>query len=110
MRWLGATLVFLAELSLLASMVWWPLAALDGPASWALAVVLPVAVATLWGVYLSPRASRPIAPAPTVVARTLLLLAALPLYADLGAWALVAAHALAVVVGTALSLWRPLPA
>ncbi|WP_062522643.1 DUF2568 domain-containing protein [Demequina silvatica] len=110
MRWFGATLVFLAELSLLFSLAWWPLAALDGPLSWALAVALPVAVAVFWGTFLSPKARRPLGRIPTIVARTLILLAALPLYAVLGAPILFGVHAVAVVAGTVITAARPLPA
>ncbi|MDN4476946.1 DUF2568 domain-containing protein [Demequina sp. SYSU T00192] len=109
MRWFGASLVFLAELSLLLALAWWPLARFDGPLSWALAAALPIAVAVFWGTFLSPKARRPVGRIPTLVARTLILLAALPLYWVLGAPLLFGVHAAAVVVGTVLTGGRPAP-
>ncbi len=107
MRWLGAALIFYAELSLLVALVWWPLAALNGPRSWVLAIALPVAVAALWGAYLSPKARRRLGPTPTLIARTLILASGGLLYAGLGAGIAMWLHLAAWGLGTAISIWWP---
>ncbi len=59
-------------------------------------VALPVAVAVLWGLFLAPKARLPMPPAPTVVARMLLLFGGAVAAWLVGFWWL-------AVVGTALA-------
>ena len=62
MLWAGATMVFLTELAALVGLAlggW----SMPGP-TWArvlLAALLPVVAAAVWGTFLAPRASRPLA-------------------------------------------------
>ncbi|SEJ26395.1 DUF2568 domain-containing protein [Demequina mangrovi] len=107
MRWLGAGLVFLSELTLLTALAWWPVAAIGGALGWVLAVVAPVAVAAFWGVFLSPRARRPIGSVPTLVARMMLLTAGSLLYASLGAGIMLWIHTAAWAIGTPVSVAWP---
>jgi hypothetical protein len=82
MKTFGAGLVFLAELGMYAgySVLGWSLA--QGVLGVVLTVALPVAVAVVWGLFLAPKAMRPMSTAPAVVLRLALLLGG-----ALGAWA-----------------------
>jgi hypothetical protein len=102
MKTFGAGLVFLAELGMYAgySVLGWSLA--QGVLGVVLAVALPVTVAVVWGLFLAPKAMRPMPAAPTVVLRLALMLGG-----ALGAWAagfwwLGVAVAVLAVVGTLL--------
>jgi Protein of unknown function (DUF2568) len=51
---------FCLELAMLAALAALGFAVADGVLQWLLAVALPLVAATLWGVYMSPKASRPL--------------------------------------------------
>lgn len=82
LAWMGGTLVFATEVGMLVGFGVWGFATLDGPVEWVAGVGLPLAVATFWGVFLAPKATRP-APEPvaTVMRAGLFTTAAALLYA-----------------------------
>ena len=104
MKNLGKALVFLAELGMLAGLALWGFSLADGTAAWALAVAVPGAVAAFWGVFLSPRALKPLQPAivPIFLRLDLLLLGAAAAYFS-GAKVLGITTAAATFVGTMLA-------
>lgn len=108
MRWAGATLVFLTELSLLFALGWWCLVAFDDGAQWPFAIAVPAVVAAFWGWFLSPKARRPVGPVATLVARTLFLATASMIYAAVGAWVPFWLHSAALVLGTVVTTLAPL--
>jgi hypothetical protein len=74
MKWLGGTLVFLAELAMIAGMFWWGYTQFDGYWSWLIGLSIPFFVSVIWSVSLSPRAPRPLpTPLKTTVRLALLL-------------------------------------
>lgn len=75
MKSLGAALVFLAEIGMLAGFVVLGLSIGDSPLSVVLAIVMPAVVAVLWGVFLAPRAPRRLPSFVGAVCRLVLLLA-----------------------------------
>lgn len=79
MRFFGASLVFIAELGMLAGFAVAGWHAADGILAWVLAVVLPAAAALMWGMFLAPRARRPLKPklVATIVRLDMLLIGAL---------------------------------
>ena len=106
MRWIGGGLIFLAELGMPSALAWLGVALIGGALGWAAGIVAALAVALLWGTFLSPKARRPLAPAATLAARTLLLLAGAIAFLAAGSAALAIAQAAAVVVGTVLmAIW-----
>ncbi|HZJ40080.1 MAG TPA: DUF2568 domain-containing protein, partial [Demequina sp.] len=74
MKAFGAALVFLAELGMYAAFAVLGLSLATGVRGVVLGVALPVAVAGFWGVFLSPRAPRPLPRALKVMVQLLLLL------------------------------------
>jgi hypothetical protein len=50
---------FALELAMLASLGYYGFAQFDGIASWLLGLGLPIVAATVWGVFVSPKASHP---------------------------------------------------
>jgi len=103
MKLFGAGLVFLAELGMYAgySVLGWSLA--RGFLGVVLAAALPVAVAVTWGLFLAPKALRPMPPAPTVVMRLLLLLGGALAAWVVGFWWLGLVVAVLALVGTVLA-------
>lgn len=102
MKWFGAGLVFLSELGMYVCLVVAAVAALDAPWRLALAIAAPVLVATFWGMYLSPKARRPL-PAPvTVTLRFALVLGSAAAGIAAGAVWLGVATAALILVGTPL--------
>jgi hypothetical protein len=75
MKWLGGTLVFLAELSMLAGLFWWGYTTFDGYWGWLIGLSVPFFVSVIWSLSLSPRAPRPL-PTPVKVSTRLVLLLA----------------------------------
>ncbi len=103
MKWTGATLVFLAELGMLAGFAWWGWTVADGVWSVALAVALVAVVAAVWGAFLSPKAPRTLRPPFALLLRIdLLLLGAVAAYAG-GARALGIVTAVFALLGTAMT-------
>lgn len=103
MKTIGAGLVFLAELGMYVgyAVLGWSLA--GGALGVLLAVALPVTVAVMWGLFLSPKAMRSMPPAPTVVVRlTLMLGGALGAWVA-GFWWLGLVVAVLAVMGTVLA-------
>lgn len=100
MKWFGATLVFVAELGMLAGFAWWGYHAADGVAGWALAVAVPLVVATVWGQFLAPKAPRRLkGPLLAFVRFDALLLGAVAAYVS-GATVLGVGTAACAAVGT----------
>jgi hypothetical protein len=77
--WIGASLTFATEIGMLIAFGVWGYTTLDGALGWGAAIGLPAIVATVWGVYLSPKASHPIPVALTQAFRAALFLFAVAL-------------------------------
>jgi len=75
MKWLGGTLVFLAELSMFAGLFWWGYTTFDGYWGWLIGLSIPFFVSVIWSLSLSPRAPRPF-PTPLKIGVRLILLMA----------------------------------
>jgi len=105
MKWFGGTLVFLAELSMLAGLFWWGYSEFDGYWRWLIGLSVPFFVSVIWSVSLSPKAPRPFpAPIKTTVRLILLLAgAAAWWFADQQTVAIITAAA--ALIGTAIA-WR----
>ncbi|NTV40535.1 MAG: YrdB family protein, partial [Demequinaceae bacterium] len=102
-KWVGATLVFLAELGMLAGLAWWGFRAADGAAAWLLAVALPSVAVTLWGQFLAPKAPRRLKGIMLPFVRlNVLLVGALAAYLS-GAPVLGVATAACAIVGAAMA-------
>lgn len=108
MKWLGGTLVFLAELAMYAGMFWWGYTTFDGFWSWLVGLSIPFFVSVLWSLTLSPKASRPLPTPAKVTTRLVLLLA------GAAAWWLTDLHlagiatAASALVGTAIAARYPI--
>ena len=73
MKWLGGTLVFLAELAMYAGLFWWGYTTFDGYWSWLIGLSIPFFVSVFWSLCLSPKAPRPL-PTPLKITTRLVLL------------------------------------
>ena len=59
-RGLALAVRFACELSMLAALAWWGSRAVDGPARWVVAIAAPAAAAVVWGLFVAPKAPRPV--------------------------------------------------
>ncbi len=109
MRAFGAALIFLTEVSTLVALAWLSVAAIGGWLGWVVAAAGVAAVAVLWGRFRSPPASPPLAPTPTLAARTLILLSGAFAFAAVGLWLAAGIHAGVVIIGTSLAGTTSLP-
>jgi len=106
--WVGGTLIFIAELAMLVAIGYWAFHAFDGAVQWVVGLGVPLAVAVVWGLFFSPKASVTMPKAAKLVGRTLILLAG-----PAALWAsdqteLAIALAAVIVVGTVLTWgWEP---
>ena len=91
MKWLGGTLVFLAELSMFAGLFWWGYTTFDGYWGWLIGLSIPFFVSVIWSLSLSPRAPRPF-PTPLKIGVRLILL-----IAGAVAWWLADQHLVAII-------------
>ena len=91
MKWLGGTLVFLAELAMYAGFFWWGYTNFDGYWSWLWGLSIPFFVSVIWSVSLSPKAPRPF-PRPMKIGVRLILL-----LAGAAAWWLTDQHVVAII-------------
>lgn len=73
MRPLNDVLRFLIELCALAALAVWGFETADGLAQWLLGLGAPLVFAVVWGVYMSPKAARPIVGDPSRVLAEILL-------------------------------------
>ncbi len=82
-RALNLALSFLIELAMLAALSYWGFVVGDSLlSSLSLAVLIPLSIAVFWGVFMAPRAVRPVTdPLHTIIALLLFGLAAAGLYA-----------------------------
>lgn len=55
LHWLGAGLIFVAEVLTLLALAWWGFTAIHGPVQVLVGLGLPIAVALLWGTFLTLR-------------------------------------------------------
>lgn len=60
LRWAVLTLRFLAELGMLAGLAYWGATTGEGATAWVLGLGAPAAAAVVWGLFVSPRAKRPV--------------------------------------------------
>ena len=103
MKIFGGALVFVAELGMLAALGWWGFVTYDGGLRWLVGVGLPLAVATLWGVVLAPRATHPLPRPVQSVLRMFLLLAGAVALFSVGATTPGIAQAVLALVGITLA-------
>src|SRR5512143_799699 len=103
MKIFGSVLVFFAGLGVLAALGWWGFVTYDGALTWVIGIGLPLAVATFWGVFLAPRASRPLPRPAQVIVRMFLLLGGAVALFSVGATTLGIAQAVLALVGTSLA-------
>jgi hypothetical protein len=73
MKWLGGTLVFLAELAMFAGLFWWGYSTFEGYWGWLIGLSVPFFVSVIWSLSLSPKAPRPL-PTPLKITTRLILL------------------------------------
>ena len=107
LHWLGAGLIFVAEVLTLLALAWWGFTAIHGPVQVLVGLGLPIAVALLWGAYLAPRARHELPELWRLVLRTLVLaLGGLALLA-VGATVLGWIQLVCVALGTFLTLRWP---
>ncbi|MGC4175091.1 YrdB family protein [Demequina sp.] len=108
MKWLGGTLVFLAELAMYAGMFWWGYTSFPHFWGWLVGLGVPFFVSVFWSLTLSPKAPRPLPTPAKVITRLVLLLAGATAWwlADVR-WAAIATAASALV-GTALAAKYPI--
>ena len=108
MKWLGGTLVFLAELAMYAGMFWWGYSTFPHYWGWLVGLTVPFAVSVIWSLSLSPRAPRPLPTPAKVTTRLVLLLAGAAAWwlADLHLAAI--ATAASALVGTAIAAKYPI--
>lgn len=108
-HWIGAALIFVAEMLTLLALAWWGFTAIHGPVQVLVGLGLPAAVATLWGLALAPRARYHWPAYARIPARTaILVIGGLTLLA-VGATALSWIELIATAVGTFLTLRFPAP-
>ncbi len=103
MKPFGAGLVFLAELGMYAGFAVLGLSLATGVLGVVLGVALPVAVAVFWGMFLSPRAPRPLQRALNVMVRLMLMLGGAAAAWMAGVWWLAVLVAVFALVGTVLA-------
>ena len=107
MKWFGGTLVFLAELAMLAGLFWWGYTNFDGYWSWLYGLTIPFFVSVIWSLSLSPKAPRPFPPAIKSTVRLVLLLAGAAAWWATGNHVVGIATAAAAIVGTAIATRWP---
>lgn len=67
LRSIALTVRFACELAMLAALAWWGYEATSGASRWLLAAGAPLVAATTWGLFVAPKAARPV-PMPTRLA------------------------------------------
>jgi hypothetical protein len=103
MKYFGSGLVFFSELGMLAALGWWGFATFDGALGWVVGLGVPLAVATVWGAALSPKASRPLPRPLQLAVRFVLLLGGAAAFFAVGAPVPGVVQAAFAVVGTLLA-------
>ncbi len=72
---------FLCELGLLIGLAYWGFTVGEGAASWVLGIGAPAAAAAIWGMFVAPKAKRPVSlPVRLAIESDLFVLAALALW------------------------------
>ncbi len=100
MKALGGALVFLAEIGVFAGFGWWGFSTFDGPLEWVVGLGLPLLVAVVWGMFLSPRA-RVVLPARVAqVVRVVILLGGAAAFFAVGATVPAIVQVVLVMLGT----------
>ena len=107
MKWFGGTLVFAAELAMLAGLFWWGYTNFDGYWSWLFGLTIPFFVSVIWSLSLSPKAPRPFPPAIKSTVRLVLLLAGAAAWWATGNHVVGIATAAAAIVGTVIATRWP---
>jgi Protein of unknown function (DUF2568) len=93
----AAAVAFLLELAALAALAYW-----GSTVSVALAVLLPLALAAVWGLVASPRARVQLPPLPKTIVRCALLLSSAVALAAARQWTLAIVFAVAIVCDQAV--------
>lgn len=98
----------LAELAMFAGFIWWAFTSLTGPTRWLVAGGIPLALATFWGYFLSPKATRPLPTPATTAIRLALLLTGAAAWWWAGTPVVAIGAAASALVGTAIAARWPL--
>jgi hypothetical protein len=108
LKGLNATLAFLLELALIASLGYWGYQSNDTVLlKWLLAIGLPLIVIVVWALYFAPKAARRLSIVPgALLSLGLFLLAALALYSANQSMAAMVLAAFAIVNRVLVLLWR----
>jgi len=108
MKWLGGTLVFLAELAMYAGLFWWGYTQFDGYWSWLFGLTIPFFVSVVWSLSLSPKAPRPFPTPIKITVRLALLLAGAAAWWLAGNHIVGLATAATALIGTAIAARWPI--
>lgn len=108
LKGLNATLAFLLELAMLASLGYWGYQSNDNALlKWLLAIGLPLIAIVIWSLYFAPRSTRRLSIVPgALLSLGLFLLAALALYSANQPMAAMVLAALTIVNRVFVLLWR----
>jgi hypothetical protein len=106
MRPANDALRFVLELCALAALAYWGFRTASGAWQWVLGIGAPLAMAVVWGRFMSPKAAQRLDDPARLVAEVVIFGAAAAALADAGQRAL--ANAFAVAVGVHLTLTFPL--
>ena len=108
MKWLGGTLVFLAELAMYAGLFWWGFSEFGAYWRWLIGLSVPFFVSVVWSVSLSPRAPKPLPTPMKIAVRLVLMLTGAAAWWLAGLPILAVATAAAALIGTAIALRWPI--
>jgi hypothetical protein len=108
MKWIGGTLIFLAELAMYVGLFLWGFLTFDTFFRWLVGLAVPLFVSVFWSLYLSPKAPKPLAPGLKLALRTALLLAGAAAFYVIGwdVWGTVTV--ILTVIGTLIGLRWPI--
>lgn len=103
----GSTLVvrFLCELSALAALAYWGFDTGEGAFAWILGLGAPLAAASVWGVFVAPKARRPVGRSTRLLIEFLVFASAAAALGASGQPWLAAALGVAALTTSVLNVW-----
>ena len=108
MKWLGGTLIFLAELAMYVGLFMWGFQTFDTFFRWLVGLAVPLFVSVFWSLYLSPRAPKPLRQPVKMAVRTGLLLVGAAAFFVIG-WTVWGIVTLALIaMGTVIAVRWPI--